>query len=52
VDADWFAAAVHADVAFDKELNLACQQVIDVDQAMELVEARAKQGDAVRYFWR
>jgi hypothetical protein len=46
VDADWFAAAVHADVAFDKELNLACQQVIDVDQAMELVEARAKQGDA------
>ncbi len=43
--AQWLATALREDVAFDKEVRSACDELIDVDRALALVEALAKQGD-------
>jgi TPR repeat protein len=44
-DAAWFTAAMHEDIAFDKRVNAACKQVIDQDEILSWVTARAAQGD-------
>jgi TPR repeat protein len=44
-DAAWFAAAMREDGAFDKRVNAACKQVIDQDEILSWVTARAAQGD-------
>jgi hypothetical protein len=44
-DAAWFAAAVREDSAFDKRVNATCKQVIDQDEILSWVTARAAQGD-------
>jgi TPR repeat protein len=44
-DREWFIAAAREDIAFDKQLNAACQQVIDQDQVYSWIAARAAQGD-------
>jgi hypothetical protein len=45
VDADWVDAALHEDIAYDKRVKAACDEVISVDQVLDWVEGRAKQGD-------
>jgi hypothetical protein len=45
VDAEWVDAALREDIAYDKRVKAACNEVIDVDQALEWVKSRAKQGD-------
>jgi hypothetical protein len=44
-DAAWFSAAIHEDTAFDKRVNAACRQVIDQDEVLSWIRARAAQGD-------
>lgn len=44
-DAAWFTAAMHEDTAFDKRVNAACKQVIDQDEILSWIGARAAQGD-------
>ena len=44
-DAEWFRAAFMDDIAFDKAVLDACNDVVNVDQAFDLVSERAKQGD-------
>jgi len=44
-DAAWFTAAMHEDSAFEKRVNVACKQVIDQDEILSWVAARAAQGD-------
>jgi hypothetical protein len=45
-DREWFNTALREDIAFDKQMNMACNQVIDQDQVHSWVAARAAQGDA------
>jgi TPR repeat protein len=44
-DAEWFREAFLDDTAFEKAVLDACKDVVDVDQASDLVEAQAKQGN-------
>jgi hypothetical protein len=44
-DQAWFEAAFRYDIAYDKQMQSVCAQVVDVDQALGWVEARANQGD-------
>jgi TPR repeat protein len=44
-DAEWFRAAFMEDIAFDKAVMAACGEAVNVDQAFDLVDERAKQGD-------
>ena len=44
-DREWFNTALRDDIAFDKQMNVACNQVIDQDQVHSWVAARAAQGD-------
>jgi TPR repeat protein len=44
-DREWFNTALREDIAFDKQMNVACNQVIDQDQVHSWVAARAAQGD-------
>lgn len=45
-DADWFNEALMDDVAFGKTIASACTEIVDVDQAFDMVTERAKQGDS------
>lgn len=44
-DREWFGTAVRDDIAFDKQMKSACNQVIDQDQVQSWVAARATLGD-------
>lgn len=44
-DAEWIDAALSEDVAYDKKVKAACNDVVDVDQALQWVESLAKRGD-------
>ncbi len=45
-DAEWFRAAFMEDIAFDKAVLAGCGEAVNVDQAFDLVDERAKQGDS------
>jgi TPR repeat protein len=45
IDTAWFTAAMHEDTAFDRRVNAACKQVIDLNEILSWVTARAAQGD-------
>ncbi len=45
-DAEWFRNAFMDDIAFDKAVVAACSEVVDVDQAFDMLYERAKQGDS------
>jgi hypothetical protein len=45
-DAEWMDTALRDDIEFDKRVNSICQQMINIDQALEWVSSLAKQGDA------
>jgi hypothetical protein len=44
-DLAWFSTALRGDIAYDKQFNSACKQLIDQDQVRSWVAARANQGD-------
>lgn len=44
-DAEWFREAFMEDIAFDKAVVAACREAVDADQAFEMLDERAKQGD-------
>jgi TPR repeat protein len=44
-DLAWFSTALRGDIAYDKQFNSVCKQLIDQDQVRSWVAARAKQGD-------
>lgn len=44
-DAEWFRTSLQEDVEYDKRIQSVCKQLIDVDQALSWVDARARQGD-------
>jgi TPR repeat protein len=45
-DAEWFREAFMEDIAFEKAVVAACSEVVNVDQAFDMVDERAKQGDS------
>ena len=45
-DAEWFRDAFVEDIAFDKAVVAACSEAFNVDQAFDMVDERAKQGDS------
>ncbi len=45
-DAEWFRDAFMDDIAFDKAVVAACSEIVNVDQAFDMVYERAKQGDS------
>jgi hypothetical protein len=44
-DAEWFRDAFAEDVAVDKAVVAACSEAVNVDQAFDMVDESAKQGD-------
>jgi hypothetical protein len=44
-DLAWFSTALRGDIAYDKQFNSACKQLIDQDQVRSWVAARANRGD-------
>jgi hypothetical protein len=45
MDRDWFTSTVNDDLAFDKQLATICDHVIDPNEVLEWVKARANIGD-------
>ncbi len=44
-DGQWVDAALHAAITFDKQVAAVCEQSVDVDHVLAMVETQAKQGD-------
>jgi TPR repeat protein len=49
-DAEWFRDAFAEDVAVDEAVAAACSEAVNVDQAFDLVDESAKQGDGASLF--
>jgi len=49
-DGEWFRAAFMDDIAFDKSVVAACGEAVNVDEAFDMVDGRAKQGDAASLY--
>jgi hypothetical protein len=44
-DRDWFTSTLNDDLAFDGQLHTVCDQLIDTNEVLSWVKARANQGD-------
>ena len=44
-DRDWFTSTLNDDIDFDKQLHTVCDQLIDTNEVLSWVKARADQGD-------
>jgi len=49
-DGEWFRTAFMDDIAFDKSVAAACSGAVNVDEAFDMVDERAKQGDAASLY--
>jgi hypothetical protein len=49
-DAEWFRDAIAEEVAIDKAVVAACSEAVNVDQAFDMVDESAKQGDGANLF--
>jgi TPR repeat protein len=49
-DAEWFRAAVAEDVAIGNAVAAACGEAVNVNQAFDMVDESAKQGDGANLF--
>lgn len=49
-DGEWFRIAFMGDIAFDKSVVAACSEAANVGEAFDMVDERAKQGDAASLY--